>query len=192
MFTAKQARFFTLPLEVENTSGADLNMHLIAVESAGYGDILEKSVFLRLAPGKHGSLKAPLVLPEEAEIPAEGLPLELRFADNLRVDPQQATVQLTLVSMTAESFFRTNGFYLFTVLLILLAVAALIVLLVLLSRRIGKPAKEIRKASEGRPETRRSPVYAPQAEKETLQSVMVKPSAAQATLSAAASSADTE
>lgn len=188
----KQARFFTLPLEVENTSGADLNMHLIAVESAGYGDILEKSVFLRLAPGKHGSLKAPLVLPEEAEIPAEGLPLELRFADNLRVDPQQATVQLTLVSMTAESFFRTNGFYLFTVLLILLAVAALIVLLVLLSRRIGKPAKEIRKASEGRPETRRSPVYAPQAEKETLQSVQVKPSAAQATLSAAASSADTE
>lgn len=146
----KQARHFTLPLDVENTADYEVNMQLteVLLDST---NILEKTVFLKLPAGKKGTLKAPLVLPENIEGVSLEIPVELKFSDNLRVDPQTGTIRMDLVDVTAESFFRTRGFVISTVLLILIALVALIALILFISNRTTKPVAEINKAARGTP-----------------------------------------
>lgn len=147
----KQARHFTLPLGVENPAAYEVNMQLTRIVAGEYGDILEKSVFLNLAPGKKGTIKAPLVLPETVDGRFLEIPFELRFSDNLRVDPQTGIIRMELVDMTAESFFKTRGIVILTVFLILFAIVALIALILFISNRTNKPVAEINKAARSSP-----------------------------------------
>ena len=144
----KQARHFTLPIEVENPADYEINMQLTEVLADSI-NILEKTVFLKLSAGEKGTLKAPLVLPETMEGTSLEIPVELKFSDNLRVDPQTGIIRMELVGVTAESFFRTRGFIISTILLILIALAALIALILFISNRTTKPVAEINKAARG-------------------------------------------
>lgn len=142
----KKGRYFTLPLKVKNPSDAHVFLELTGVMWDDV-NILEKTSFLRLSAGSSGTLNAPLVVPDSVPVGDLSMPLRLRFADDLRVHPQSATVRLILTSLSLTWLLRTGGFLAYAVILVILAAIAILIVFLFLARKTSTQAAETVRAA---------------------------------------------
>jgi len=100
---------FTLPFELTNPTSATLNLELDSLLLADGRDILRKKVFVTLGPGASASFGAKVLLPEDLAQGRQGLSLEPRFADGLRVSPARSETALELKKAPLAAFFRNTA-----------------------------------------------------------------------------------
>jgi hypothetical protein len=130
---------FSFPLRVTNGSQAPVGLELTRA-SVGGEDVLERKAFLSLQPGKSGTMKVPVVLPDSIPEGERSLRIELSFANGVRVSPREGTLTLTLARSPLGAVFRSGArVVLFTVILAL-GLAAVVALFLIL-RGAGKRAQ---------------------------------------------------
>jgi len=130
---------FYFPLRITNGSDAPVGLELARALVDGE-DVLEKKAFLSLQPGKSGTMKVPLVLPESMPEGERSLRVELSFANGVRVSPKEGVLSLTLERSPLGALFRSGARVVLFVVILALGLGA-VAALVLILRGAGKRAQ---------------------------------------------------
>ena len=135
----KKGHYFVLPLKVTNVSDQTVHLELTGVVHDSI-NVLDSTEFLRLKPGKKGTLRAHIQLPETLPLGKQSVPLSLRFSGNVRTVPQSAYVTLELVSFSIRQSLHRGGPVAYALILVLFAVLIVALVLFLIARRTSGPA----------------------------------------------------
>ena len=135
----KKGHYFVLPLKVTNVSDQPVNLELTGVVHDSI-NVLDSTEFLSLKPGKKGTLRAHIQLPETLPLGKQSIPLSLRFSGNVRTVPQSAYVTLELVSFSIRQSLHRGGPVAYALILVLFAVLIVALVLFLIARRTSGPA----------------------------------------------------
>jgi hypothetical protein len=135
----KKGHYFVLPLKVTNVSDQTVHLELTGVVHDSI-NVLDSTEFLRLKPGKKGTLRAHIQLPETLPLGKQSVPLSLRFSGNVRTVPQSAYVTLELVSFSIRQSLHRGGPVAYALILVLCAVLIVALVLFLIARRTSGPA----------------------------------------------------
>jgi hypothetical protein len=132
---------FTFPVRITNGSDAPIGLELTGAFVGGE-DVLERKAFMSLQPGKSGTMKVPVVLPDATPEGKRSLRVELGFANGVRVSPREGTFSLTLERSAFGAFFRSGARVILFVVILALGLAAVVALILILrgaSRRAQAP-----------------------------------------------------
>jgi len=142
----KKGHYFVLPLKVTNVSDHPINLELTGVVFNSI-NVLDNTEFLKLKPGKKGTFRAHIQLPDTLPLGKQSIPLSLRFSGNVRTVPQSAYVTLELVPFSLRQSLHRGGPVAYALILIFLAILIVAIVLFLIARRTASPgATAIRSA----------------------------------------------
>jgi hypothetical protein len=130
---------FTFPVRVANGSDAPVGLELTGAFIGGE-DVLGRKSILSLPPGKSGTLKVSVVLPDSMPEGEQSLRVELGFANGVRVSPREGTLSLTLERSPFGAIFRSGARIILFVVIFALGLAAVAALLLML-RGAGRRAQ---------------------------------------------------
>ena len=156
----KTGHFFTLPLKISNNYDSTVNMELTGVLFDSV-NILDKTAFLTLKPGKSGTLKARIQLPETMPLGTHTVPLTLQFANKLRTSPQSSYVTLTLQSFSLTQMFHQGGPVAYGLFLVVITLIIVLLVFFFIVHRTSRPgAAAIRAAAHSDDSDADVPTYA--------------------------------
>lgn len=135
----KKGLSFGFPLVIRNTGDGTVNLELQHVLTDGT-DILQKKSFLSLAPGKSGTMDVHIALSPDTPSGPTKLPIELYFADGLRVSPSHATLSFTLAPSPFAKLFRSGSTVLLFVLVFLVGLGIVLAAVTLIVRKAPRRA----------------------------------------------------
>lgn len=143
---------FDFPIKIANEAEAPVSLELEHVVMDGV-DILQKKSFLSLQPGKSGVLEVRVALPPSTTSGDKSIPIELYFADGVRVSPSRGVLSFNLSPNPLSSLFKSGSrIVLFIVLLgagLILALAAVLLILKRAPRRAAAPVvAAVRRSSQ--------------------------------------------
>ena len=135
----KRGFSFSFPLKIHNEGDNDISLELLRVQSGG-ADILQKKSFLSLGPRKSGTLDIKLALSPESPTGPMKLPIDLYFADGIRVSPNNGVLSLDLAPSPLASLFRSGSKVVLFALLVIAGLAGVAVAIGFLSKRAPRRA----------------------------------------------------
>ncbi len=135
----KRSKEFALPLKIENPSSDALYLELAGIHNY-QTNVLAKRAFVRIPPGKTRTLKPIIRLPDTTVLGTQQLQLRLLFTDDIRVDPQTATLPVQIISFSFTDFIRTGSTVAYVIVLILLAIILILILFVFIFHHTQHPA----------------------------------------------------
>jgi len=135
----KKGLSFSFPLVVRNTGDSEINLELQHILTDG-SDILQKKSFLSLSPGKTGTMEVHVALSPDTPSGPTKLPIELYFADGLRVSPSHATLSFTLAPSPFAKLFRSGSTVILFVLVFLVGLGIVLAAVILIARKAPRRA----------------------------------------------------
>ncbi len=135
----KRGLAFSFPLKIHNEGDNDISLELLRVLSGGT-DILQKKSFLSLGPRKSGSMDIKIALSPDTPSGQLKLPIELYFADGLRVSPNNGVLSLNLAPSPLAGLFRSGSKVVLFAILVLAGLVLVAVAIGFLTRRAPKRA----------------------------------------------------
>jgi cytoskeletal protein RodZ len=135
----KKGLSFSFPLVVRNTGDSEINLELQHILTDG-SDILQKKSFLSLSPGKSGTMEVHVALSPDTPSGPTKLPIELYFADGLRVSPSHATLSFTLAPSPFAKLFRSGSTVILFVLVFLVGLGIVLAAVILIARKAPRRA----------------------------------------------------
>jgi hypothetical protein len=130
---------FTFPVRITNGSDSPIGLELTGAFVGGE-DVLERKALMSLQPGKSGTMKIPVVLPDSTPEGERSLRVELGFANGVRVSPREGVLTLTLERSELGALFRSGARVILFVVILALGLAA-VVALILILRGAGRRAQ---------------------------------------------------
>jgi cytoskeletal protein RodZ len=135
----KKGLSFSFPLVIRNTGDSAINLELQHMLTDG-SDILQKKSFLSLAPGKSGTMDVHVALSPDTPSGPTKLPIELYFADGLRVSPSHATLSFTLAPSPFAKLFRSGSTVVLFVLVFLVGLGIVLAAVIFIVRKAPRRA----------------------------------------------------
>ena len=135
----KKGLSFSFPLVIRNTGDSAINLELQHMLTDGT-DILQKKSFLSLAPGKSGTMDVHVALSPDTPSGPTKLPIELYFADGLRVSPSHATLSFTLAPSPFAKLFRSGSTVILFVLVFLVGLGIVLAAVIFIVRKAPRRA----------------------------------------------------
>lgn len=135
----KRGLSFSFPLKIHNEGDNEISLELLRILSGGE-DILQKKSFLSLGPRKSGSMDIRLALSPETPSGQLKLPIELYFADGIRVSPNNGVLSLTLAPSPLAGLFRSGSKVVLFAILVLAGLVLVAVAIGFLTKRAPKRA----------------------------------------------------
>lgn len=145
----KRSKEFALPLKIENPSPDALYLELSGIQNY-QTNVLAKRAFVRIPPGKTRTLKPIIRLPDTTTLGNQQLRLRLLFTDDIRVDPQTATLPVEIISFSFTDFIRTGSTVAYVIVLILLAIILILILFAFIFHHTQHPASRALAGSRDR------------------------------------------
>ena len=135
----KKGFSFSFPLVIRNTGDSAINLELQHILTDG-SDILQKKSFLSLAPGKSGTMDVHVALSPDTPSGPTKLPIELYFADGLRVSPSHATLSFTLAPSPFAKLFRSGSTVILFVLVFLVGLGIVLAAVLFIAKKAPRRA----------------------------------------------------
>jgi len=135
----KKGLSFSFPLVIRNTGDGEINLELQHILVDG-SDILQKKNFLSLSPGKSGTMDVHVALSPDTPSGPTKLPIELYFADGLRVSPSHATLSFTLAPSPFAKLFRSGSTVILFVLVFIVGLGIVLAAVIFIVRKAPRRA----------------------------------------------------
>jgi len=135
----KQDYSLSFPLKLTNGSDSTVGLELDRVRT-GETDILAKKAFLTLQSGRSGTMDIALLLPDTLPAGETKLPIRVHFANGVRISPDTAVLELTLVRSPVAALLRSSARIVLFAVILILSLAAILGIVIMV-RRLPKGAE---------------------------------------------------
>ena len=167
-YLGKRGYSFGFPLRIHNTGDNEVSLELDRVLSDGV-DLLQKKSFLFLAPRKSGTIDIHVALPPDRPTGRIDLPVDLYFADGVRVSPSHGVVSFELAPSPLANLFRSGSTVILFAVFLAIGLAVVFLAVSFILKRVPRRAQApvvaaVRGSAEAqRPEKKRRPQEAAEA-----------------------------